>query len=331
MLVCCCTVLLTSVMAFVLSAWLGQDLVMSNKTCLQVYAKLGGKHLGQVELRNANKTLVDQVKDLQEQVAKLLVHPVRTSNYLLLDLDGTELPSFTYRNAIYMIGKTTKKQLLLALSSAKPNSRLECMYDEDDKYVFHQVKQKHGVFISTCDYNPPRVVLNVEKKFEPEVAVLKYVLNPVRLVLRSKRVYKSKVDLSVLSGFTDLQVLGLETDIHVKDWNFAKRMVLKEVLVHARNVSNMDFSCLQHLEDLWIDVGYYGYFDTCALTKLPKATKRVHILGLLGEFTTLEALQDLLKGVVVTEADTDAMDIVMNVWTYKWTHGYDAMYEEYGF
>lgn len=309
----------------VLSTWLGKEFVKTSKVYLQVYAKLGGKHLGRVELKKSTN-LVEQIKDLQVQVAKLLVHPVRTSNYLLLDLDENELPSFTYRDAI---GKKTSNDMLLVLLSAKSNSRLECMYDEDDAYVFHQVKQKHMVFISSCDYNPPKVVLNVEKKFMPEVAVLKYVCNPVRLVLRSKRVYRSKVDLSVLSCFTDLQVLGLESDIHVKDWNFAKRMVLKEVLVHARNVSTMDFSCLPCLEDLWIDVGYYGYFDTLALTLLPKATKRVHILGLLGEFTTLEALQDLLKGVVVTEQDTDAMDIVTNVWRYKWTHGYDAMYERY--
>jgi hypothetical protein len=313
-------------MAFVLSTWLGQKFVLQNKTCLQVYAKLGGKHLGQVELRSANKTLVEQVKDLQEQVAKLLAHPTRTSNYLALELQGFKLPSFTYRNAINM--SKTKKELLLALSSAKPNSRLECMYDEDDMYVFQQVKQTHGVFINARDYKPAKVVLNVEKKFMPEVAVLKYVCNPVRLVLRSKRVYKSKVDLSFLSGFTDLQVLGLETDIHVKDWNFAKRMVLKEVLVHARNVSNMDFSCLQHLEDLWIDVGYYGYFETLALTKLPKATKRVHILGFLGEFTTLEKLQDFLKGVDVIEEDTDAQDIGMNIWKYQWKHGYHGRYHD---
>lgn len=317
--------LLSSTM-LVLSTWLGKEFVKTSKFYLQVYTKLGGKHLGRVELKKS-KNLVEQIKDLQVQVAKLFVHPVRTSNFLLLDLDENELPSFTYRDAI---GKKTGNDMLLALSSAQPNSRLECRYDEDDAYVLHKVKQKHTVFISTCDYNPPKVVLNIEKKFMPEVAVLKYVCNPVRLVLKSKKVYKSMVDLSVLSCFTDLQVLGLETDIHVKDWNFAKGMVLKEVLVHARNVTNMDFSCLQHLEDLWIDVGYDGYFDTLALTLLPQATKRVHILGLLGEFTTLEALQHLLKGVAVTYQDTDAMDVLTNVWRYKWTHGCDAMYEEYG-
>ena len=219
---------------------------------MQVYAKLGGKHLGQVELRKANKTLVEQVKDLQEQVAKLLVHPVRTSNYLLLDLDGIELPSFTYRNAINMIGKTTKKQLLWALSSAKTNSRLECTYDEDDMYVFHQVKQKARSLYKHVRLHPTQGGVERRKEVRARGRGVE-----VRVESRAAcvEVQKSVQVQGRLfwSGFTNLQVLGLETDIHVKDWNFAKRMVLKEVLVHARNVSNMDFSCLQHLEDLWID------------------------------------------------------------------------------
>ena len=66
----------SSVMALVLSTWLGPNMrVKPSMTCLQVYTKLGGKHLGKVELRKANKAIVEQVKDLQAQVAKLLRPP----------------------------------------------------------------------------------------------------------------------------------------------------------------------------------------------------------------------------------------------------------------
>ena len=295
MLAGCCKLLLTSVMAFVLSTWLGRKAVKPSKTCLQVYTKLGGKHLGQVELKNANNTLVEQVKDLQEQVAKLLAHPTRTSNYLLLEIQGFKLPSFTYCD---QVDKALELEASKRLEECKSNSQIECMYDEDDSQALSTVQRVHDFqryFDSSYWY-----WLTVKDAFVPEIQVLKYTHNPRQLLVWSES-HGVQLDCSPLSRLTSLERLDFH-QVNVKDWEFARHLPLKHLELGIQAFNNINFECLPLLEELLVKIPFGAHIDLRMPARLPTTLKAVKFpWARPSNFFTLEELQVAFSGLVVQD------------------------------
>jgi hypothetical protein len=259
-------------MALVLSTWIGQKFVFQDKTCLQVYTKLGGKHIGQVELRKASKALFEQVKDLQEQVSKLLVHPTRTSNYLSLELCGFKLPSFTYRDEI---DQASAREALKRLEECKSNSQLECMYDEDDSQALSKVQSAH--YLHSVAANDFYCSLYVNGAFVPEIKVLKYTHKPTRIYLRStNRDIVKALDCSPLRKLTNLEHLDFSYDYNVKDWEFARHLPLKHLELGIEGFNNINFECLPLLEELSVKVPYDRHIDLRMPARLPTTLKVVY-------------------------------------------------------
>jgi hypothetical protein len=281
-------------MAFVLSTWLGQRVVFQDKTCLQVYTKLGGNHLGQVELRKANKPLAEQVKDLQEQVAKLLVHPTRTSNYLSLELEGYKLPSFTYRDEIEQAFELEASK---RLEECKPNSQIECMYDEDDSQALSKVQNVHDFqryFDSSYGY-----FLTVEDAFVPEIQVLKYTHNPRHLLVVSENTAMKTLDCAPLCKLANLERLELG-GVNVKDWEFARHLPLKYLELGIEVFNNINFEYLPLLEELVVKIPCGTRIDLRMPARLPTTLKAVNFpWARPSNLSTLEELQVAFSGIVV--------------------------------
>ena len=279
-------------MAFVLSTWLGQRVVLQDKLYLQVYTKLGGKHLGQVELRKANQPLVEQVKDLQEQVAKLLAHPTRTGNYLSLEIEGFKLPTFAYRT---QVEQAFELEALKRLEECKSNSQIECMYDEDDSQALSKVQIIHE--LGTHDLNM-RLHIKVRDVLVPEIRVLKYTHNPKHLLVWTES-HGVQLDCSPLSCLTSLERLDFG-NVNVKDWQFAQHLPLKHLDLGLEAFNCMDFGCVPYLEELLLQVPYSKIVLLRMPARLPTTLKTVKFpRGSPDNFPTQAALQAAFQGVDV--------------------------------
>ena len=284
-------------MALVLSTWLGPNMrVKPNKFYLQVYATLGGKYLGQVELRKANQPLAEQVKDLQLQVAKLLAHPTRTSNYLLLELEGFKLPSFTYCD---QVDKAFELEASKRLEECKPNSQIECMYDEDDSQALSKVRSAHS--LESVAANDFYCRLYVNGALVPEIKVLKYTHKPTHLCLRTTNHGMVKaLDCSPFRNLTNLEHLSFSDSYSVKDWEFARHLPLKHLELGIEAFNHIDFECLPLLEELVVWILFGTHIDLRMPSRLPTTLKVVKFpWAMPSNFSTLEALQAAFSVLVV--------------------------------
>ena len=115
-----------------LTSWLGPCRalkVVSKTICVQAFAALGGKHVGQLYFNKPSESNVGEtIKDLQRQAAQLLPHPKLGSNYMVLVLDKTKLQILTYRSDMTQEQKTG---MLRCLQSANQNSTIQISWDEE--------------------------------------------------------------------------------------------------------------------------------------------------------------------------------------------------------
>jgi hypothetical protein len=262
-------------MTFAVTIWCGLDVATNlcgqkpNLVCVELFSKLGGQHLGQVHV-DKTKTLVELVRDLQRQASKLLVHSRRPSSYLVVFVDGLTLPSFTYDT---QLDKELEHEALDSLIKVTTESRLECMYDEDDTQAFVKLKQAHNWFFRQAGHgvhwfgesSDACHSVVVEDNLLGEIAVLNYTKQHLALVIHGQSA--EKLDCSVLSGLTNLTCLDVRRK--VKDWVFARHLDLKELFVVLRGLHEVDFDCLPHLEKLTVDAGPEK-LDYNLAEKLPK-------------------------------------------------------------
>ena len=263
-----------------LFAWCGQLVRRApTKRFLKVYTKLGGRLLGSVELRQYS-TIQEQVKDLQAQVAWLFGHPVRTSNYLSLYVDGFKLPSFTYTS---WISQTSD---FVAVQKLGHSKNLECMYDEDDTCAFICLRNTHSMRVRSLASPNGGTTTRVRLVIDWRIAnvlvnytsVLKYTTNPRELYLECCGSSDFPLlDCSVLSGVSSLEVLRIDPKIRVRDWRFAKSLCLKVLEVGASSLESLDFGCLEHLQELFIIAGQQT-ISIKTFKRLPESLKNVHFV-----------------------------------------------------
>jgi hypothetical protein len=243
-------------MAFALSEWCGFNVATHlggqepHLLCVELFSKLGGQYLGQVHV-DKSKTLVELVKSWQHHASKLLVHPTRTSSYLVFFVDNTRLPSFTYHTNIE---KKLEQEALDTLLKVNSVSRLECMYDEDDSQALQQVRLVHHfrmVGVYTAEMSVPGIP-NDKKHAHAyiieEFAVVRYTTNLKCLVIQGDY----KIDCSVLSssGLTELAFPGFARPV---DWKFALTLKLKHITINLHVLHEVDFGCLPYLETLYVN------------------------------------------------------------------------------
>ena len=259
-----------------LCAWVGCSLKQDKHALINVFCKLGGKYLGKVGVES-QLGLLGLVRSLQVQISKLFVHPTRTSNYLVLELDGLELPSFTYREEFepaFEVGA------LVRLAKITRESRLECMYDEDDSFALSCVKSQHAVS-TTSFYDTKMSYTNgtwvaIHGELGDYFGVLKFTHNPTHLELASTWADIPDLRCSVLASFSNLEALRLRANVTVMDWEFASKLCLTQLEVNNYALKHVDFTYLPSLETLVLDCNEDDYLDLDLGKQLPKSLKYIN-------------------------------------------------------
>ena len=217
------------------------------------------------------------VRSLQVQVSKLFVHPTRPSNYLVLELDGFELPSFTYRDEVepaFEVGA------LARLPKLTWESRLECMYDEDDSFALMRVKSQHAVsttsfYDANMNYNKGTWIA-IGAELGDYFGVLKFTHNPTHLELASTWADIPDLRCSVLASFSNLKALRLGANVTLMDREFASKLCLTQLEVNNYALKHVDFTYLQCLETLVLDCNEDDYLDLDFCKQVPKSLKYIN-------------------------------------------------------
>lgn len=235
-------------MMLVFSACFGVKLInRCNKRFFKVFTRLGGHCVGRVEMLQSPCELVDLVRDLQRQVAKMLPHPTRTSNYLAFYVGGTKLPSFKYWDEVDQELELEAFEALEKLCDARNGAHLECMYDEDDSRALQLLQCHYGPMVlqRTHDINGLCLL--------PQLRALKYTHDPKIVSLKAPLLYltgNDTFDLGVLASFSNLTDLMVTGGV-VPSWDFAKLLPIKRcALQFVRNFPVLTSECFPNLEEL---------------------------------------------------------------------------------
>jgi|694.fasta_scaffold06794_2 hypothetical protein len=220
-------------MMLAMLAWCGFRLVKSDtRVKVQAFSRLAGCHVGSVWLSPPRlTTLVETIKDLQAQASLLLKHAKRTPNYMVLVLDGVELPRLTYRNTMTQV---EEGRALRSLQGATNNSKIELSWDEDDL-------QALGVLESECDYLVLQrrstvckaLRLKLQGKPLPEVQVLAYLsvmdgLSTVDILFLANQI----PDLDFILSFPSVTTLRLSFAT-IASWDFVAKLNLTHLVLTA--------------------------------------------------------------------------------------------------
>lgn len=200
-----------------LQAWCNAPHSSVNQVRVEAFAKLGGNRLGRIWLdEQVSKTnLVATIKDLQHQASILLRHPERTSNYMKLMLNNTNLPSLTYRD--YMTEEVTN-EVLRCLQGVTHGSKLEMSWDEDDAEALRVLRDTYelkslGRFAT----------LFLDRPCRAELAVLAYIRLVHVTISSAKPVITDGHDLAFLGACKSLTRLQLER-LRITSWEFSQNL-----------------------------------------------------------------------------------------------------------
>jgi hypothetical protein len=231
---------------------------------VQVYAKLGGKHLGTMVLPRHVKQdgIVAAIRSLQRQGAALLPHHERPCQYLQVFVDNKELPSMTYR--------TNRENLMRALDvfdSTKTCLRVDLAWQEDDDDALSCIQDYFA-------WNDQDKSLHVfpSKDMPNELCVLEFYVRPTKVSIRGDYVYSSKTvklaNLDFLRNMVDLEELHLGYII-VESCEAATKIRIKKLRLLHSMLSDADLLKFQHLEHLEVKCSSPS-FKASTLTKLPR-------------------------------------------------------------
>ena len=126
---------------------------VSKTICVQAFAALGGKHVGQLYFNKPSESnFVETIKDLQRQAARLLPHPKLGSNYMVLVLDKTKLQILTYRSDMTQEQKSCMLLMLRCLQSANQNSTIRISWDEEGYAALQMIVLNYNLHVIPCRY-----------------------------------------------------------------------------------------------------------------------------------------------------------------------------------
>lgn len=268
------------------------------RPCLHVFAKFGGKYLGDIDLPCFSNYAFTMVRALQERCVKLLVHASRPTNYLVVSLDGHALPAYTH---VTHHGNDSGTQVCACLSRLP---KVEVHWMEQDEHALARIAQVYGDLAS----KDGRVVIRQNATCTSELDVLSFALRPQSLHIMGCNGWCT---LDFLAGRLYSPIRGFQTcwtalrelslfDCKVNSWRFATHLVLKHLELSCCQIADMPDECFQH--DFDITVRF-----TCRLKAMNKLTKLKH-LRLLAMTTKVERkdLGDLKQRGVLVLGENDA-------------------------
>jgi hypothetical protein len=233
------------------------------------FSRLGNTFLGKLilEVTPNPATLVDTIRNLQQQAARLLPHPTRPFVYMHIWLGCTLLPSMTYSECL------NTEQIKQALHSLQNVTSFAAylQWDEDDSTAIQEAEQLHNAkFLNNMLY-----LRKYTHELNPCVRVFEYTCAPTNVYLMTWQETTNDViracDLSVLSNFKHMTHLTLAC-CHIDDWTWAKCLSIKYL-----DVRGSTFVCLQGCLPL-LDTLVVA--DTCDLLLLPlDSLKKLYLFG----------------------------------------------------
>ena len=184
--------------------------------CVEAFSKLGGNYLGKMVLLHTNQgraSIVETIRSLQRQGAKLLPHAELTYKYLEVSLDGKALPSMTYRE------EGVDFEDVAEILQQKGCLRADLRYIEDDSEALEVIKDCYYFF-----GQEGMVCVDVTKSgWFPEFEVLLHGSSAEEWMILSKSNYQTPIDLSFLGNVKTMSGLSLHhmkvfttSDIHVE-------------------------------------------------------------------------------------------------------------------
>ena len=232
------------------------------------FSRLGNTLLGELILDATPNpaTLVDTIRNLQQQAARLLPHPTRPFVYMCIWLGCTLLPSMTYSECL------NTEQIKQALHSLQNMTSFAAylQWDEDDSTTMQEAEQLHNaMFFNKMLY------LTVNTELAPCVRVFEYSHAPKFVeVMTGQETTDSVIrvcNVGVLSNFKHMTHLTLAC-CHIDDWTWAKCLSIKYLDVRASTFVCLQ-DCLPNLDTLVVA-------DTCDLLLLPlDSLKKLYLFG----------------------------------------------------
>ena len=233
------------------------------------FSRLGNTLLGELILDATPNpaTLVDTIRNLQQQAARLLPHPTRPFVYMCIWLGCTLLPSMTYSECL------NTEQIKQALRSLQNMTSFAAylQWDEDDSTAMQEAEQLHNAkFLNNVLY-----LRKYTHELNPCVRVFEYTCAPTNVYLMTWQETTNDVirvcNVGVLSNFKHMTHLSLAC-CHIDDWTWAKCLSIKYL-----DVRGSTFVCLQDCLPL-LDTLVVA--DTCDLLLLPlDSLKKLYLFG----------------------------------------------------
>ena len=152
-------------MAACLLFWFGQ--VPCQEKGINLFLKLGGKFVGNLDLPDKSLSAFLQVRNLQRQASLLCGHPTRSYQDILLFAHNVRVgpPGMAYLDDLDEEASLHVQSLLQGCTS------LEMMYDESDEYAKHVLEQAKAL-VSEHFPDTQEVYVVAEKSIPREVTYL---------------------------------------------------------------------------------------------------------------------------------------------------------------
>ncbi len=255
------------------------------QVCVQVYARMSNKHLGQMMLpKTFGNDVFREIRHLQEQGAKLLTHPKRPCEYLQVFLDGQALPTLTYKTQSDILKSSLVEQVVQCFEQTTCKTRVELMWNEDDTKALKKLKgfyQYNGdqLAVSVCFGCIPPFKILAYALGAPDVAKIRmYAFHPRHGLPRRKLCRCGMEVLALLASMNSVTVLDLQM-LSVPSWDFASKTRIKVLILYNTDITLSDLAKFPYLEDLTLEGDYpLGGLRVSALGSLGLTRLRVSIL-----------------------------------------------------
>jgi hypothetical protein len=301
------------IMAFCLNACFNQ---VVRHDGIQVFSRLGGKYLGNIDMCNTTLSAFQKVRFLQQQASSLCPHPKRTCEDLLLYVGQEQVgpPGMAYMDDLNEEASLQVQTLL------KRCTRLEMMWDEDDAYAKSKVEQagirveEFGCFLDIglngTDF--PKELGYLGKKGNSRWHITRHT-GAIRVDFS---VFKMRNAISSSGFIHPLEVKFLSL-YNITPTNYMHCNV-KHLCVIALDIDCNNFAGLDQLETLCLD-GCHVVRNLKALAELPKLKDIIldfESMTLQGASEALDAMECMPNVVVkhrVGDRFCDARNTLPNI------------------
>ena len=288
---------------------------------IQVFSRLGGKHLGNIDMCNTTLSAFQKVRFFQQQIARLCPHPERTCEDLLLYVGQTQVgpPGMPYLDDLDEKDNLQVQQLFDGCT------RLEMMWGEDDSYAESKVEQA-GIHVTECGCylnielngtDLPKELGYLRKKRKPYWRIWN-ITNDGTDICADFSVFKMRYARSVPGSTHPFDVERLDL-YGITPTNYMHCNV-KHLCVSASGIDCQVFTELDQIESLVLYNWKHSQWarverNLKALTKLPNLKH----LRLGSEVVTAQRASELLDAmalmphVIVTDARCDVRTKLRNM------------------